>query len=135
VDRHIWVPLIPFVFMASVTFTAGVEKIFHPRTEIGFLAQARALTSKLDSGAIVADQIEVTQKMIFNAQLDAVIAAVFLFLVGAIVLFSVRRWFLLLTGRAPLDLHETPPVWLDKTGALITFLLLWFIPCIARGQF
>ena len=44
--------------------------------------------------------------------LDAVVAGIFLVLVTAIILLSVREWILLLTRRKPAVLHETEPVWL-----------------------
>jgi carbon starvation protein len=112
--RAIWVPLIPLVFMVSVTFTAGIQKIFHSNISIGFIAQARQLTTALAAGKIPPDKIAETHKMIFNARLDAVVAAVFLFLVGAIILTSVWRWYQLLTGRGPSELKEAPPVWIEK---------------------
>ncbi len=109
---YIWVTLIPLVFMVCVTFTAGLEKIFHHDPKIGFLAQASGLADKLAGGALAAEQVAAFKRMIFNAQLDAVVAGVFLFLVGAIVITSVRRWRRLWTGRDPLTLHEAPIVWL-----------------------
>ena len=48
----------------------------------------------------------------FNNLLDAAVAGIFLALVTAIVLLSVREWFLLLARRKPAVLHETEPVWL-----------------------
>jgi carbon starvation protein len=114
--HFIWVPLVPLVFMVCVTFTAGIEKIFHPSIDIGFIAQARRLSAQLQAGVVAADKIEETQKMIFNGRLDAVVAAIFLLLVGAIVVISARRWIELIRGRSPFDLHESPPVWLRENG-------------------
>ena len=48
----------------------------------------------------------------FNNLLDAAVAGIFLALVTAIVLLSLREWFLLLARRKPAVLHETEPVWL-----------------------
>ena len=48
----------------------------------------------------------------FNNLLDAVVAGIFLVLVTAIILLSVREWILLLSRRKPAVLHETEPVWL-----------------------
>jgi hypothetical protein len=48
----------------------------------------------------------------FNNLLDAGVAEIFLVLVLAIVIISVREWLLLWTRSKPNVLHETPPVWL-----------------------
>ena len=112
----------------AVTFTAGVEKIFHPDARIGFLAQAQMLAEKtpalqkaLDSANAAGDvtAIDAAQKALhanrtlrFNNLLDAAVAGIFLALVTAIVLLSLREWFLLLSRRKPAVLHETEPVWL-----------------------
>jgi carbon starvation protein len=122
------ITLIPLIWLVAVTFTAGVEKIFHPDARIGFLAQAQmlaektpalqnALTNANAAGDVTA--IDAAQKALhanrtlrFNNLLDATVAGIFMALVIAIVLLSLREWFLLLSRRKPAVLHETEPVWL-----------------------
>ncbi len=126
------VTLIPLVWLLAVTFTAGVEKIFHPDPRIGFLAQAKVLKEKIDlvehspDFKGTADEVAEFDKKLaaakadypknralyFNNLLDAGVAGMFLILVGIIVCVCVREWILLLSGRKSPALHETEPVWL-----------------------
>jgi carbon starvation protein len=122
------ITFIPLIWLVAVTFTAGAQKIFHHDPRIGFLAQAQTLAGKtpdlqqaLDSANATGDvtTIDAAQKtwhanrtLRFNNLLDAVVAGIFLALVIAIVLLSLREWFLLLSRRKPAVLHETEPVWL-----------------------
>lgn len=114
-QRFIWITLLPSAWLITITFTAGLQKIFHSNPAIGFLSQARVLAAKLADGQIAADKIEATRHIIVNMNLNAVVAGIFLFLVGAIVLTSAVRWIQLLSGRSPLDLRETSPVWLPES--------------------
>jgi hypothetical protein len=116
------------VWLLAVTITAGVQKILHEDPRSGFLAQARVMSEQLPSleqavtaaktvgeaGQIKqAEQALRTNRVLhFNNVLDAVVAAGFLVLVGAIVVLSVREWILLLGRHKPAVLCETEPVWL-----------------------
>jgi carbon starvation protein len=122
------ITFIPLVWLVAVTFTASAQKIWSSEPRIGFLAQAQALAEKmpglqkaLDSAnaageatAIAAGEkaLRANHTLQFNNVLDAVVAGFFLALVIAIVLSSLREWFLLLSRRKPAVLHETEPVWL-----------------------
>jgi len=122
------ITLIPLVWLVAVTFTAGVQKIWNPDPRIGFLAQAQTLAEKtpglqqaIDNANTFGDAtaIDVAQKALqanralqFNNALDAAVAGIFLTLVTAIILLSMREWILLLTRRKRAVLHETEPVWL-----------------------
>ena len=122
------VTFIPLVWLVAVTFTAGVEKIWHPDPRIGFLAQASAMREKSpalenalsaanssgDTVAIAAaeEALRSNRALEFNNLLDAAVAGTFLVLVTGIILLSVREWVLLLSRRKPAVLHETEPVWL-----------------------
>jgi carbon starvation protein len=122
------ITLIPLVWLVAVTGTASVQKIWHSDPRIGFLAQASALNKAvpaLESAVAAAEgtgEVEAIKRakkalhenrvLHFNNVLDAVVAAGFLVLVSAIVVLSVREWFLLLGRRKSAVLHETAPVWL-----------------------
>src|SRR6185437_2499445 len=120
--------LVPLLWLLAVTMTAGIQKIWDPNPKIGFLAQAASLREKiprLESAVATAHAardtagIEAAEKALrtnrvlcFNNRLDAVVAGVFLVLVSAIFLISVREWLLLIARKKAADLHETPPTWL-----------------------
>ena len=135
------ITLIPLIWLVAVTFTAGVQKIWNPDPRIGFLAQAQALKAKIDGVEIIRmerptakkENAETERKLLvegqhklevamvelpeyraqyFNNVLDAAVAGIFLVLVTAIILLSMREWVLLLSRRKPAVLHETEPVWL-----------------------
>ena len=119
------VTLVPLVWLVSVTFTAGVEKIWHPDPRIGFLAQAdvqsknlekaHALVATLPAGPAhdqAAKDMKVALRLYANNMIDACAAGIFLVLASAVVLLSLREWWLLLSGRKPAVLQEMAPVWL-----------------------
>jgi carbon starvation protein len=74
------------------------------------------LNGKIEAQKRVCDDtgklVGVNRAQRFNNLLDAAVAGIFLVLVSAIILLSVREWILLLSRRKPAVLHETEPVWL-----------------------
>jgi carbon starvation protein len=94
--------------LASVTFTAGFEKIFAEDPRLGFLSHAAALENALAAGKIAAAKIAETHAVIFNERLDAVVCGIFLALVAVIVLDSARVWFGLLRGTRAAVSSESP---------------------------
>jgi carbon starvation protein len=122
------VTLIPLIWLVAATFTASVQKIWHPDPRVGFLAQANVLHQKApelevnlsaarsagDTTAMMAaEEALLANRMLeFNNLLDAAVATTFLVLVTAIILVSVHEWILLVSRRKPAVLHETEPVWL-----------------------
>jgi carbon starvation protein len=81
--------------------TAGWQKILHPDRRVGFLAQADHLANQLASGAIPPERIGETRVLIFNAQLDAAVTALFMMLVSIVVLDAARVWWQTLRPSAP----------------------------------
>jgi carbon starvation protein len=110
--RYMWITLTPLLWLASVTFTAGFEKIFADDPRLGFLSHAAAL----ENAAI---NVAETRAVIFNERLDAVVCGVFLALVAIIVLDSARVWFGLLRGTRAAVSSESPfiPSNLEAEGA------------------
>ncbi len=111
--RHAWVPLLPATWVTTVTFSAAIAKIASNDPQIGFLAQASKLLGQASQAGLSAEKVAQLERTAFNLRLDALVAALFITLVGAVVLTSMVRWVRLLLGQSPLDLHETEPVWLS----------------------
>jgi len=89
--KYCWVTAVPLAWLVTVTFTAGLQKIFSPVPRIGFLAQANLLTGR----------------SAFNARLDAAVTAVFLILVTVILLDSLRVWASILSGANQRQVRES----------------------------
>ena len=128
------VTLVPLLWLLTVTFTSGVQKIFHEepvatRPRVGFLQIAREFEKKVPLAeakvAIATGEAEQNaarkalgdlRAQIFNNKLDAVVTGVFLTLAGAIFVIGAGQWLMLLGGRRSLHVTETPPVWLPEAA-------------------
>jgi carbon starvation protein len=98
--KYMWVTCGPLAWLVIVCFTAGWQKIFSDSPALGFLAQADLLEQGPQSAAVAAQ--------IFNNRLDAVVTAIFLLLVAAIVIDSLRVWIGVLGGKHKVVNTETP---------------------------
>jgi carbon starvation protein len=108
--RYIWVTLTPSVWLVAVTMTASYQKVFSANPRIGFLAQARQMAEQLATGSIAPDKVAETERLIFNAQLNAAVTALLAGLVIVVVLSAAWEWYRLLSGRRASDLQESPYV-------------------------
>ncbi len=106
--RYIWITALPLVWLVTVTFTAGIEKIFSDEPRLGFLSHAALLENAIAAGKIPAAALATTRVVIWNERLDAVVCAVFLLLVSIIVLDSLRAWYGLLRGTRMAVSSESP---------------------------
>jgi carbon starvation protein len=114
--RFAWVTLIPMLWLVVTTQTAAYQKMFHPDGRIGFLAEAGRLSGLLDAGAIPANQVAATERLIFNNRLDAAVTGLFAFMVLVIVLDSGREWYAILKRRKVPVLRESEYVLSAITG-------------------
>ncbi|GAB3764810.1 carbon starvation CstA family protein [Ramlibacter monticola] len=91
-ERYVWVTLVPTVWLLVTTLTAGVQKIFHPDPNIGFLALANKFSAAAEAGTVLAPAKSVAemQRVAFNNYVDAVVCALFVLLVLAMCFFAAR---------------------------------------------
>ena len=99
--RYAWVTILPLVWLATVTLTAGWEKIFSADPKLGFLSHARVLSDQLAIGALPASvqTIADARRLVLNDHIDAAVAAFFLISVVVILVASIHEWFIILSGR------------------------------------
>ncbi|HEY6970907.1 MAG TPA: carbon starvation CstA family protein [Candidatus Angelobacter sp.] len=99
--RYMWVTLLPLCWLVAVTFTASLEKIFHPNPLIGLLSHANQLLATKPAPADLA-------RKVFNDRLDAVVAGFLVLLVAAIVIESAVHWVRVISGRKEAVTREAP---------------------------
>jgi len=108
--RYAWVTILPLVWLAMVTLTAGWEKIFAADPKLGFLSHARTLADRLAIGALP-DGVQTladAKRLILNDHIDAAVAAFFLISVVVILVASAHEWFTVLSGRKIARSTEIP---------------------------
>jgi carbon starvation protein len=99
--RYAWVTILPLMWLAAATVTAGWQKVFSPDPRLGFLSHARRLASSVNPAA---------PRLIFNDRLDAALAVFFMAVVLVVIVASAREWYLIALRRKAATLHESPYV-------------------------
>src|SRR5881398_3143547 len=104
--RYLFITIVPLLFMALVTFSAGYMKIFSPDPNLGLLAGAQSAVQKsLQAADAGAAAVLLRQATMYR--IDVFVAATFLVLVLLIVIGSAMEWYRLLAGRKRIKLHES----------------------------
>jgi len=106
-SRYVWTTLMPLAWLLTVTLTASWQKVLSPERRLGFLADAAALRSEIAAGTLDPAR---GARLIFNDQLNAVVASIFVVIVLAVVISSAREWYLILRGRKVAQAREAPIV-------------------------
>ena len=97
--RYAWVTIVPLVWLAAATLTAGWQKVFSPDPALGFLAHAQSLASSADPNA---------GRLIFNDRVDAALSLFFMAVVCVVIVASVREWVLVASRKKALGVQEAP---------------------------
>ena len=108
--RYLWVTLVPMAWLVTVTLTGSWQKLFHDDPRIGFLAQASGLEQRIAEGRVPEAKLAETRRVIFNNRLDAGVTGFFAVLILLLLAEAVTEWYLILSGRRPATVRETPYV-------------------------
>src|SRR5213595_2654151 len=101
---YLFITIVPLLFMAVVTFSAGYMKIFSPDPNLGLLAGARlAIQKSAEAADAGAAAVLIRQATMYR--IDVFVTASFLVLL--IVIGSAVEWYRLLVGHKPVQLHES----------------------------
>ena len=89
-QRYAWVTIVPATWLVICTVTAGLEKVFSSNPTVGFLAHARRFGNAVASGQVLAPakSLDEMSRVIFNDYVDATLAAVFVAVVVATVVYG-----------------------------------------------
>jgi carbon starvation protein len=113
--RMAWVTIAPLLWLVTVTGSAGWQKLTSTDRKIGFLAQARFQDETLTALLAAAPAADATQagerakavhkatRLRFTYRLNAALCALFLLVILAILLDTLRECWLVLRGRRPLS--------------------------------
>jgi carbon starvation protein len=108
--RWLWVTMVPMAALVTITMTASYQKIFDANPRIGFLSQAHQYAALIASGAIPAARIAETQRLLFNARMDAAVTIVLAGMVLLMLMEALTQWYGILARRRDAVLHEAPYV-------------------------
>ena len=95
-DRFAWVTIVPATWLVVCTITAGLEKVLSPDPNVGFISHALKYGDAIAAGKLLAPAktLGEMRRIVFNDYIDATLAAVFVLVVVATVIYgliSIRK--------------------------------------------
>lgn len=104
-QAYAWVTLLPLTWLVIVTTTASYQKIFHPKSSIGFLSASEKYQTAVREGIIIppATSMEEMSRIVWNNQLDALLAYLFTTLTFIILFDAIRVWVKTIREKSPLS--------------------------------
>ena len=108
-DRYAWVTIVPAIVLLVCTLTAGWLKIFSADVKVGFLSNANRYADAIQQGTLLAPAKSAAEmsRVVFNNRLDAVLCALFMFVVISVLFYSVKSVLKARAERKP-TVAETP---------------------------
>ncbi|MCW3475245.1 carbon starvation CstA family protein [Limobrevibacterium gyesilva] len=94
-QRYAWVTVVPTAWLVVCTVTAGLQKVFSPDPAVGFVSHARLLGDAVAAGKVQAPAKSLAEmnRIIFNDYVDATLAALFVAIVVATVVYGlITSW-------------------------------------------
>ncbi len=90
-ERFAWVTIAPTAWLVVTTVTAGLEKVFSPDPAVGFVSHAWRFSQALSEGRVLAPvkTLETMSRVVFNDYVDATLAALFVGVVMATLIYAV----------------------------------------------
>jgi carbon starvation protein len=90
-ERFAWVTAIPAAWLLITTVTAGLEKVISPNSDVGFVSHALLFGKAAAAGQVLSPAKTLTQmsRIIFNDYVDATLAALFVAVVAASVIYGI----------------------------------------------
>jgi carbon starvation protein len=95
-ERFAWVTMAPAAWLVICTTTAGVEKVLSPDPSVGFISHALKYGDAIAAGQLLAPakSLGEMRRIVFNDYVDATLAALFVLVVVATVIYgliNIRR--------------------------------------------
>ena len=102
-ERFALVTLAPATWLVVCTTVAGLEKVFHPNPNIGFISHAFKYGDAIAAGQLLAlaKSVAEMRQIVFNDYIDAMLAAAFVLVVVATVGYAVRSIWRALSNPEP----------------------------------
>jgi carbon starvation protein CstA len=92
-QRFAWVTIVPTTWLVLCTVSAGLEKVFSPNIQVGFVSHALSFAAAAADGHVLAPakSLQEMSRIIFNDYVDATLAGVFAAIVVAMVVYGVTQ--------------------------------------------
>ena len=91
-QRFAWVTIVPTTWLVLCTVTAGLEKVFSPNTQVGFVSHAVRFAAAAGGQVLApAKSLQEMSRIVFNDYVDATLAGVFAGIVVVMVIYGVTQ--------------------------------------------